>query len=195
MGPAASPSPHVREAPMRMFRLFVIAGGAVAAISACAGRIPHQQFYAARYGASLVEVSRPPVTKQHYGAATAITPGDSSRYRFEDGLIAVQLGTLHDAIRLNVRNTSDQTIKLIWDEASFIDVDGTLSRVMHIGVKYADRNASQPPSVIPAQQRLADDVFPTNRVWFRPATGTLPAAWQNGPLLRPTYAGVVVQAG
>ena len=180
---------------MRKFRVYAIAGAAVAGVSACAGRIAYQQYYAARYGASLVEVARPPATKQRYGATTVISPADSSRYKFEDGLVAVQVGTLHNAVRLNVRNKTDQSIKVIWDEASFIDVDGSLSRVMHIGVKYADRNASQPPTVIPAQQRLADDVFPTNRVWFRPASGKLPAAYQNGPLLRPTYTGVVVQAG
>lgn len=181
---------------MRIFRLLAIVAGALAGTSACAGRMPpHQQIYAARYGASLVDVARQPATKQRYGAPTAITPTDSSRYTFEDGLIAVRIGTLYNAIRLNVRNKTDQSIKLIWDEASFIDVDGTLSRVMHIGVKYADRNSSQPPTLIPAQQRLADDIFPTNRVFFRAATGKLPGAYQNGALLRPTFAGVVVQAG
>jgi len=181
---------------MRTWRSLVIAAGALAGISACAGRMPpHQQNCAARYGAALVEVTRQPATKQRYGAIMAINPTDSSRYTFEDGLIAVRIGALYNAIRLNVRNKTDQSIKLIWDEASFIDVDGTLSRVMHIGVKYADRNSSQPPTLIPAQQRLADDIFPTNRVFFRAASAKLPAAYQNGALLRPTFAGVVVQAG
>ncbi|HKW49293.1 MAG TPA: hypothetical protein VJN70_17695 [Gemmatimonadaceae bacterium] len=181
---------------MRTYRWLVIAAGALVGVSACAGRMPpHQQLYAARYGASLVEVARQPATKQRYGATTVISPTDSSRYAFEDQLVAVRIGTLYNAIRINVRNKSEQSIKLIWDEASFIDVDGTLSRVMHIGVKYADRNSSQPPTMIPAQQRLADDIFPTNRVFFRPASGKLPAAYQNGALLRPTFAGVVVQAG
>lgn len=180
---------------MRFVRPLLIASG-IAVVSACAGRMPpHQQLYAARYGASLVEVTRQPATKQRYGATTLITATDSSRYLFEDGLIAVRIGTLYNAIRINVRNKTDQSIKLVWDEASFIDVDGTLSRVMHIGVKYADRNSSQPTTMIPAQQRLADDIFPTNRVFFRAASGKLPAAYQNGALLRPTFAGVVVQAG
>lgn len=182
---------------MRMHRSFAILGATTLGLGACAGRVAHQQFYAARYGASLVEVSRTPGTKQRYGATTQITPGDSSRYLYEDGLVAVRIGVIHNAFRLNVRNNTDQSIKLIWDETSFIDLDGTLSRVMHIGVKYVDRNASQPPTVIPAQQRLADDLFPTNRVWFRPASAHLAAGYQNGPLLKPAYAlgGGVVQAG
>ena len=181
--------------PMRMSRSLLLVGGAAAGLSACAGRIAHQQYYAARYGASLVEVARTPATRQRYGAATAIAPTDSSRYGFEDGLIAVQIGTLHNGFRINVRNKSDQSVKLIWDETSFIDLDGTLSRVMHIGVKYADRNTSQPPTVIPAHQRLVDEVSPTDRVWFRPASAHLAAGWQNGPLLKPAYTGTVVQAG
>jgi hypothetical protein len=99
------------------------------------------------------------------------------------------------SIRLRLQNKTDQTIKVLWDEASFIDVDGALSRVMHIGVKYVDRNASQPPTVIPAHQRLADDVFPTDRVWFRPASPHLAAGYQNGPLLKPAYVASVVQQG
>lgn len=180
---------------MRMRRSFIFLGGSALGLAACAGRVAHQQFYAARYGASLVEVSRSTATKQRYGAASAITLGDSSRYTFEDGLVAVQIGVIHNAFRLNVRNKGDQSIKLIWDETSFIDLDGTLSRVMHIGVKYVDRNSSQPPTVIPAQQRLADDLFPTNRVWYRPPSPRLAAGYQNGPLLKPAYAGSVVQAG
>jgi hypothetical protein len=180
---------------MRIRRSLFVLGGTALGLGACAGRVPHQQFYAARYGVSLVDVSRSAATKQRYGATTAIVPGDSSRYTFEDGLIAAQIGALHNGFRLNVRNKGDQSIKLIWDETSFIDVDGTLSRVMHIGVKYADRNTSQPPTVIPAQQRLADDLLPTNRVWYRPASPRLPAGYQNGPLLKPAYAGGVVQAG
>ena len=180
---------------MRVLRMVVIAGSAGAGITACAARAPHQQFYAARYGASLVEVARPTVTKQRYGATTTITLGDSSRYKFEDGLIGLQIGVMHNAIRLRVQNRTDQSMKVIWDEASFIDLDGVLSRVMHIGVKYVDRNAAQPPTVIPAHQRLADDLFPTDRVWFRPASAHLTAAYQNGPLLKPAYGATVVQQG
>jgi hypothetical protein len=180
---------------MRIVRSVLVLGCTTLVLGACAGRVARQQFYAAKYGVSLVDVSRSTTTKERYGATTTIVPGDSSRYAFEDGLIAAQIGVLHNGVRLNVRNKGDQSIKLIWDETSFIDIDGTLSRVMHIGVKYADRNASQPPTVIPAQQRLVDDLFPTNRVWYRPASQRLPAGYQNGPLLKPAYAGGEVQAG
>ena len=180
---------------MQIRRSLLVIVGTALGLGACAGRVAHQQFYAARYGVSLVDVSRSTATKQRYGAATAIVPGDSSRYAFEDGLIAVQIGVLHNGFRLKVRNKGDESMKLIWDETSFIDLDGTLSRVMHVGVKYADRNTSQPPTMIPAQQRLADDVFPSNRVWYRPRSPRLPAGYQNGPLLKPAYAGGVVQAG
>jgi len=177
----------IEKAPMRIRSSLAIAGGVAAGLSACAGRIAHQQLYAARYNASLAEVARTPTTKQRYGAIAAITSGDSSRFKFEDGLIAAQVGVLPTAVRIRVQNKTDQSIKVIWDEASFIDVDGTLSRIMHVGVKYADRNSSQPPTVIPAHQRLADDLFPTNRVWYRQATARLTAGYQNGPLLVPAY--------
>jgi hypothetical protein len=94
-----------------------------------------------------------------------------------------------------VRNKTDHSIKVVWDEASFIDLDGHLSRVMHIGVKFVDRNASQPPTVIPAHQHLTDDIFPTDRVYFREAYGRTPAGWHNTSLLRPVNTLVTVQPG
>jgi hypothetical protein len=106
----------------------------------------------------------------------------------------VQIRVLATAFHIDVRNKTDQTIKLLWDETSFIDLDGTSSRVMHIGVKFEGQIGSQPPTVIPAQQRLADDLFPTNRVWYRTPTPQLTAGYQNGPLLMPAYAATVAHA-
>jgi hypothetical protein len=174
--------------------LMLVVGGTIG-VGGCAGRIARPPLYAARYGVSLAEVARTAPTRQRYGATTVIVPSDSSRYKFEDDLLAVQVGALPTAIHLDVRNKTDRSIKLIWDEASFIDLDGVLSRVMHIGVKFADRNGSQPATVIPGHQRLADDVYPTDRVWYRSASPGLTAGWQNGALLKPTYAAGVVQAG
>jgi hypothetical protein len=156
---------------------------------------PRPDFYAAKYTTGLVEVARSGVTKQRYGKADAITIGDSARYTFEDGLAVVQVAALYNAVKLEVRNKTDHSIKVVWDEASFIDLDGHLSRVMHIGVKYADRNASQPPTVIPAHQQLADDIFPTDRVYFGGAYGRTPAGWRNGSLLKPANTVVTAQPG
>jgi hypothetical protein len=169
--------------------------GTIAVLTGCAAATPHPELYAARYTTGLVEVGRSATTKQRYGKTDAITIGDSARYTFEDGLAAVQVAALFNAVRVDVRNKTDHSIKVVWDEASFIDLDGRLSRVMHIGVKYADRNASQPPSVIPAHQHLADDVFPTDRVFFSEAYGRTPAGWHNGSLLRPISTVVTVQPG
>jgi hypothetical protein len=178
---------------MRIAHASAVALAVAISVSGCAGRMAQKQLYAASYNVSLAQVARTPSAKDHYGATTAITAGDSSRFEVEDGLIAAQVKVLRTAVHISVRNKTDQSIKLIWDEASFIDLDETLSRVMHVGTKYTDRNTSQPPTLIPAHQRLNDDVFPTNRVWFRQATAHLTAGYQNGALLVPAYT--VAQQG
>lgn len=166
----------------------------IAGLSGCAGSVPIPEFYIARYNSGLVEVARSPSTKQRYGKSEAIAVGDSSRYTFEDGLAVIRVVALDRAVSLDVHNKTDHSIKLLWDEASFIDLDGKLSRVMHIGVKYADRNSSQPPTVIPAHQHLADDVFPTDRVYYREAHRSRPAGWHNGSLLSPVTMEVAAGA-
>ena len=169
--------------------------GVMVLLSGCAGVTPRPALFTARYTAGLTEVARSSTTKQRYGKADAITAGDSARYTFEDGLAVVEVAALYGAVRLDVRNKTDHSIKVIWDEASFIDLDGRLSRIMHIGVKFVDRNASQPATVIPAHQHLADDIFPTDRVYFREAYGSTPAGWHNASLLRPMNTVVTVQPG
>jgi hypothetical protein len=88
---------------------------------------------------------------------------------------------------LSVRNKSEHSIKLVWDEASYIDYDGDLTKVMHEGVKYIDRNSAQSPSVIPAKQRLADVVYPNDRVSYREGYYgryySRPGGWQHAPLI------------
>ncbi|RKY95098.1 MAG: hypothetical protein DRQ13_07520 [Ignavibacteriae bacterium] len=65
-----------------------------------------------------------------------------------------------------MENKTDHSIKIIWDEAAFVDNDGVSHRIMHSGVKYTDRNTSQPPTVIVRKGKIEDIVVPTDYVYF-----------------------------
>jgi hypothetical protein len=142
----------------------------------------------ASYSSALVEVSRPKETKARWGAVETIVLGDSSRYVYEDSMIKVAIGALTNDVEFLIANKTDHSIKIIWDEATFVDVSGKVMRVMHAGVKYADRNQAQPPSVIPAHQTIEDLAEPTDRVYF--STGTLytPGDWKHLGLVTPQLA-------
>src|SRR5215831_6840871 len=97
----------------------------------------------ASYASALVEVDRPKETKARWGAVETIHLGDSSRYVYEDSMVKVAIGAFDHDVEFMISNKTDHSIKLIWDEASFIDVDRKVMKVMHAGVKFADRNSSQ----------------------------------------------------
>ena len=57
-------------------------------------------------------------------------------------------------------------MKIIWDETSFIPY-GEGKKVMHKGVKYADRDAAQVPTSIPSKTSWSDLVVPTDNVYYK----------------------------
>ena len=118
------------------------------------------------YRSALVQIDRPKETQNRYGSVVTIKPETDNKYTYEDGLFFGVFYVLDASIHFVLTNKMDHSIKIIWDEAAFIDMEGQSGRVMHTGVKYADRNAPQPPSVIPKQSTLTDNVVPTNNVYY-----------------------------
>lgn len=57
-----------------------------------------------------------------------------------------------------VNNKTDGPLKIIWDEARFIDVNGLSHRLIHSGIGYEERNDSHPPTVVAAGGTLEDFV-------------------------------------
>ncbi len=143
------------------------------------------------YSLVLVKVERPKETRERWGEIEKIELSEKDKYHYEDNLIDSYFLVLQDRIAFEIRNKTEHSIKLVWDEASFIDLDGSASRVMHSGVRYIDRNASQPPSVIPGKGTLSDVILPTNRVWYRKGYyGTYyskAGGWEHLGLIQPQF--------
>lgn len=57
-------------------------------------------------------------------------------------------------------------IKVVWDDAVFVDCSGSTSKVMHLGIKYSQREASQPASTIIRGASLEDVACPTSNVRY-----------------------------
>ena len=77
-------------------------------------------------------------------------------------------------------------MKIIWDEAAYVDTGGTSHRIAHAGVKYVDINNPQPPSVIVRKGRIDETIFPTDYVHYD--GGRYGRGWWHEPLL-PQYSG------
>lgn len=85
---------------------------------------------------------------------------------FDDDKITANFNVGDKQINFTLKNKTNEVMKIIWDEASIVQF-GTSHKVMHNGVKYIDRNSSQPPSVIPPQASIDDLVLPADNVYYR----------------------------
>lgn len=83
---------------------------------------------------------------------------------FEDDIISTKWQFGDSELILTLGNLTDNTLKIIWDDAAFIDVDGTAGRIMHTGTKYSGRSDFQPPTIIPKKTTVNESILPTRNV-------------------------------
>lgn len=124
--------------------------------------------YIADYDVSLASVESPADAKAQFGETKVATfqDGEINKYRYEDDYIDIVWYVSPKQFNFTLTNKSDHTIKINWDDISYVDYDGRTGRVMHSGVKYTDRNNSQPASTIPKGASLNDILLPTDNVSF-----------------------------
>jgi hypothetical protein len=121
------------------------------------------------YMLSLNNVERPINAQNKYGEQkiTPLTGQEFNGYGFEDKAIKIiWIANIRTSMPFVVQNKTDQSIKIIWDEAAFVDCNGGTHRIMHSGVKYIDRSNSQPPSMVVRNGTLSDTIIPSDNIYF-----------------------------
>ncbi|MEY4693179.1 MAG: hypothetical protein RL437_459 [Actinomycetota bacterium] len=108
---------------------------------------------------------------------------------FEDSLVSMDFLIGQTSIRFTMQNKSGKTARIIWDETLFIKY-GSPGRVMHSGVKYTERNNTQPASTVPANTKYEDVIIPSDNVYWRDgyySSGySRPGGWETRDLF-PAY--------
>lgn len=92
--------------------------------------------------------------------------GTTNKYRYEDDYINIVWYVDSKQFNFNLTNKSGHTLKINWDDISYVDYNGKTGRVMHSGVKYTERNNSQPSSTVPKGASLTDILLPTENVYY-----------------------------
>ncbi len=141
-------------------------------------------FHRVHYNIALSEVERPAEAKERYGEykISEMEPTEEKgfTYVFEDEMIKILWLPTGVMLGFQITNKTDHSIKIIWDEAAYVDENGESHRVMHGGVKYVDKEAPQPPSVVVRRGTLSDLILPTDYVSY--TSGTY-GGWNERPLL------------
>ncbi|WP_029275195.1 hypothetical protein [Pedobacter borealis] len=109
----------------------------------------------------------------------SLTNPKNNHFVYADNNIEINWYNSTSQFNFEIRNKLNETIKIIWDDASYIDTDGSSKKVFHAGVKYIDRNNAQPPTTIIKDSKLSDLITPTENVYF--SSGSY-GGWRELPL-------------
>ncbi len=139
-----------------------------------------------KYVVNLSAVESPENAKVQFGETKVVTfkDGDVQKYRYEDDFINIVWFVGYKEFDFSLTNKSDHTIKINWDDISYVDINGNVGRVMHSGVKYIDRNISQPATSIPKRASITDLLMPTENVYY--VSGQY-GGWRESPLIPASY--------
>lgn len=124
--------------------------------------------YVASYSVGLSTVESPADAKQQFGETKVVSFNEEgvSKYRYEDDYIDIVWFVGSKQFNFTLKNKSGHTLKINWDDISYVDTKGQVGRVMHAGVKYTDRNNSQPATTVPKGASISDILLPTENVYF-----------------------------
>lgn len=145
----------------------------ISLISMCAGMFlltscGSLKNYVATYSVGLSTVESPADAKQQFGETKVVSFDEDgiNKYRYEDDYIDIVWYVGTKQFNFKLTNKSGHSMKINWDDVSYVDTKGQVGRVMHSGVKYTERNNSQPATTIPKGATISDLLLPTDNVYY-----------------------------
>jgi len=141
--------------------------------------------YLAVYDIALTEIEKPVQSDERYGDKRIVKIKEEgiNKYLFEDENIKIVWIPTSSKFFFILSNKTNHSIKILWDEAVLVDDNGLSQRVFHSGVKYIDRNNSQPPSIVVRKGMIEDSIMPSDNIYYM--NGQY-GGWRETPLF-PTY--------
>jgi len=116
--------------------------------------------------ATLVRVEKPENPSERYGEIKTIKEDSLTKFSFEDDLINIIIFCNTSQFQFLLTNKSQNSIKIIWDDAVIVDNSGMTSKVIHSGVKYIQRDAPQTASTIIRGASLNDIAVPSSNIRY-----------------------------
>lgn len=131
-----------------------------------------------KYISLLAEVEKPSNSKIRYGETKTISSENGiSKFTYKDNVIDIMIFAGRSNFNFVLQNISESSIKIVWDEAVFVNFDGSTEKVMHKGIKFSEKNGAQPATTIIKNAKWEDTVIPTHLVYYREATKDVEGGW------------------
>ena len=142
----------------------------LAVILASCGTYYHQEDI---YKVRLREVEQPENVKDQYSKSkiTIFAEENETKNSYEDDFIKIIWLPALTEFSFTLENKSDNSIKIIWDEAVYIDEDNSSRKVMRSGVK-----------VIAKKTKINDLVIPVDNIYYDNPSKYYSGGWRIRPL-------------
>lgn len=119
------------------------------------------------YISVLTKVEKPSNPSIRYGKTTTIEDDKKiSKYSYVDNVIDIIIFGTSKQFDFVLKNVSNNSIKIVWNEAVFVNFDGSSSKIMHVGTKYSQREADQPATTIIKGAKVEDLAAPNCNVRY-----------------------------
>lgn len=123
-------------------------------------------YYYADFLISLSSVEKPESANDRYSDRIINVADLDERYKYsyEDEIGRFKWLVTGDSIDFFLENNTSNSIRIIWDEASYVDVYGKSYRMMHSNQSYSQKGTSQPPMIIVRKGNGEASVYPEDFV-------------------------------
>ena len=145
------------------------------------------------YKTALAKVEKPEDSTNRYGETKVIQDAGIDKYSYIDNIINMTIFGSKEKFSFVLKNISSNSLKIIWNEAVFVGLDGSTSKIMHAGTKYSERESDQPATVIIKGAKIDDVATPTSNVYYdegyKIGYNTYGNGWKTKPMLPQDYRG------
>lgn len=113
-----------------------------------------------KYISTLIQVEKPVSSAIRYGKTKTIKEEEITKYSYVDEYIDIVIFCDGEKFNFVLKNISQSTLKLIWDEAVFINFDGSTSKVINKETNINQKETDQLPSIVIKGANLYNSATP-----------------------------------
>lgn len=101
-----------------------------------------------------------------YDAQYTFELNNSNNLTFENDSLRINFEPTKEEIGFRLKNKTDQSVQIIWDRTSYIDIEGSSHSVIKGGTRYSERNKSIKPTSVAPNSFIEELVYPSDYIGY-----------------------------
>lgn len=116
------------------------------------------------YRTALYKVERPEYHEDKYGETKVVTDDGVTKYTYVDNSVEVVMWSTKKEFDFILKNVSPYSMKILWNDACYVDQFGLTSKVIHSHIKFSEKENDQPATTILSGAKIVDNVCPSANI-------------------------------